>query len=163
MLPEIPLAWTHQLRIWRKLNRKKKAIIGGGEAPDPNDEYLLYQTLVGAWPYGTANGSPTPDFVVRISNYILKGMREAKQKTSWARHNEPYESAVGDFINSILQSTEFLETFLPFQRTTAHFGMLNGLSQTLIKLTVPGVPDAWLIPTTVTPWTSPFVRERCSE
>jgi len=90
-------------------------------------------------------------------------MREAKQKTSWARHNEPYESAVGDFINSILQSTEFLETFLPFQRTTAHFGMLNGLSQTLIKLTVPGVPDAWLIPTTVTPWTSPFVRERCSE
>jgi (1->4)-alpha-D-glucan 1-alpha-D-glucosylmutase len=143
MLPEIPLAWNHQLRIWRKLNRKKKAIIGGAEAPDPNDEYLLYQTLVGAWPYGTANRSPTPDFAERISNYMLKGMREAKQKTSWARHNEPYESAVGDFINSILQSTEFLDTFLPFQRTTAHFGMLNGLSQTLLKLTVPGVPDVY--------------------
>jgi len=86
MLSEIPLAWNHQLRIWRKLNRKKKAIIAGAEAPDPNDEYLLYQTLVGAWPYGTANGSPTPDFVDRICNYMLKGMREAKEKTSWSRH-----------------------------------------------------------------------------
>ena len=143
VLSEIPLAWNHQLRIWRKFNRKKKAIVGGAEAPDPNDEYLLYQTLVGVWPYESANGSPPPDFLDRIRNYMLKAMREAKERTSWARHNEPYESAVSDFIQSILQSKEFINAFLTFQRTVAYFGMLNSLSQTLLKLTVPGVPDIY--------------------
>jgi (1->4)-alpha-D-glucan 1-alpha-D-glucosylmutase len=105
VLSEIPLAWNHQLRIWRKFNREKKAIVGGAEVPDPNDEYLLYQTLVGVWPYESANGSPPPDFLDRIRNYMLKAMREAKERTSWARHNKPYESAVSDFIQSILATT----------------------------------------------------------
>jgi (1->4)-alpha-D-glucan 1-alpha-D-glucosylmutase len=74
---------------------------------------------------------------------MLKAMREAKEKTSWAKHNEPYESAVSEFIHSILQSPEFLDVFRPFQRKIAYFGMLNGLSQTLLKLTVPGVPDIY--------------------
>jgi (1->4)-alpha-D-glucan 1-alpha-D-glucosylmutase len=143
VLSEIPLAWNHQLRVWRKLNRTKKTVVGGAEAPDPNDEYLLYQTLVAAWPYQIANRISPPDFDNRIRNYTLKAMREAKEKTSWARHNEPYESAVSNFIRCILQSREFMDVFLAFQSTVAHFGMLNSLSQTLLKLTVPGVPDIY--------------------
>jgi len=118
-------------------------MVNGAEAPEPNDEYLLYQTLVGTWPYEITEGNPPRDFEERIRNYMLKAMREAKEKTSWARHNEPYESAVSEFIGSILQSTEFLEAFRPFQSKIAYFGMLNGLSQTLLKLTVPGVPDIY--------------------
>jgi len=143
VLSEIPIAWNHQLRIWRKLNRQKKILVDGAEAPEPNDEYLLYQTLVGAWPYEITEGNPPPDFEERMRNYMLKAMREAKEKTSWAKHNEPYESAVSEFIRSILQSAEFLHAFRPFQHTIAYFGMLNGLSQTLLKLTVPGVPDIY--------------------
>jgi len=143
VLSEIPIAWNRQLRIWRSLNRQWKVMANGAEAPEPNDEYLLYQTLVGAWPYEITDGNPPPPFGDRIRNYMLKAMREAKEKTGWAKHNEPYESAVSEFINSILQSAEFLDAFRPFQRKVAYFGMLNGLSQTLLKLTVPGVPDIY--------------------
>lgn len=143
VLSEIPNGWNHQLRIWHRLNRQKKVMVNGAEALELNDEYLLYQTLVGAWPYEIVEGNPPPAFGDRIRKYMLKAMREAKEKTSWAKHNEPYESAVSEFISSILQSAEFLDAFRPFQRKVAYFGMLNGLSQTLLKLTVPGVPDIY--------------------
>jgi (1->4)-alpha-D-glucan 1-alpha-D-glucosylmutase len=143
VLSEIPIAWNHQLRIWRRVNRQKKILVDGTEAPEPNDEYLLYQTLVGAWPCEITEHNSPPDFEARIRNYMIKAMREAKEKTSWAKHNEPYESAVSEFIRSILQSAEFLDAFQAFQRKIAYFGMLNGLSQTMLKLTVPGVPDIY--------------------
>jgi (1->4)-alpha-D-glucan 1-alpha-D-glucosylmutase len=125
------------------LNREKKGLSNGTEAPTANDEYLLYQTLVGAWPLETADGTPSAKFADRIREYMLKAMREAKDKTSWARPNETYESAVTGFVGALLESKEFLDTFLPFQRKVAFFGMLNSLAQTLIKLTVPGVPDIY--------------------
>jgi malto-oligosyltrehalose synthase len=143
VLSELPLAWRRQVRIWRKLNRDKKTMLNGTAAPDPNDEYLLYQTLVGAWPFEIASKSPPPAFRDRICSYMIKAVREAMEQTSWARHNQFYESGVTHFVNSILQSTEFLDAFAPFHRKIAHFGMLNGLSQTLTKLTVPGVPDIY--------------------
>ena len=143
VLSELPLAWRRQVRIWRKLNRDKKSIVNGKEAPDPNDEYLLYQTLVGAWPLEIAGQSPPPAFLDRICGYMIKAIREAMEQTSWAKHNQVYESAVTHFVSSILQSREFLEAFAPFQRTIAYFGALNSLSQTLIKLTAPGVPDIY--------------------
>jgi (1->4)-alpha-D-glucan 1-alpha-D-glucosylmutase len=143
VLSEMPFEWFRQVRTWRSLNRDKKTPCNGTEAPTANDEYLLYQTLVGAWPLQDPEGQPPQDFADRIREYVRKAIREAKDKTSWARPNESYESATLNFVNSILESAEFLHVFLPFQRKIAFFGILNSLAQTLIKLTVPGVPDIY--------------------
>ena len=142
-LSEMPLAWHRHVRGWRRLNRKKKTLCGRSEAPTANDEYLLYQTLIGAWPFGTDNQDPGENFVERICDFMRKATREAKENTNWANPNQAYESAVSHFVKSVLESKEFRDNFLPFQRKAAYFGMLNSLSQTLIKLTVPGVPDIY--------------------
>ncbi len=143
VLSETPLAWHRHVRNWRKLNRDKKTLCAEIEAPTPNDEYLLYQTLVGAWPFGTGNKGLGENFIERICDFMRKAIREAKENTNWANPNQDYELAVSRFVKSVLESKEFRDSFLPFQRKTAYFGMLSSLSQTLIKLTVPGVPDIY--------------------
>jgi (1->4)-alpha-D-glucan 1-alpha-D-glucosylmutase len=143
VLSEMPLAWHRHVRTWRNLNRDKKTPCNGTESLTPNDEYLLYQTLIGAWPFQTVNEKPPQEFAERIRHYMLKAIREAKDRTSWTTPNETYESAVANFVGALLESEQFLETFLPFQRKVAFFGMLSSLAQTLIKLTVPGVPDIY--------------------
>ena len=143
VLSEMPLAWHRHVRDWRKLNRGKKTLCGGIEAPTANDEYLLYQTLIGAWPFGLDNRGADDNFVERICEFMRKAIREAKENTNWANPNRDYELAVSRFVKSVLESKEFRDSFLPFQRKTAYFGMLNSLSQTLIKLTAPGVPDIY--------------------
>ena len=144
VLSEIPLLWRRKVRRWRDMNAARKRSINGMEAPSRNDEYLLYQTLVGAWPLET--DLPCEHFCRRIQDYMLKAAREAKEKTSWANQNVQYEGALVDFVAAVLSgfdSGEFLADFLPFQRRVAQFGMLNSLSQTLLKLTLPGVPDLY--------------------
>jgi (1->4)-alpha-D-glucan 1-alpha-D-glucosylmutase len=143
VLSEIPTEWHRRLRTWREMNRDKKTLDRGIEAPVSNDEYLLYQTLVGAWPIGDQASNLPQTFAKRICEYMLKSVREAKEKTSWANQNKKYEDAVTKFVNGVLGSAEFRKDFVPFQRKTSHFGMLNSLSQTLIKLTAPGVPDIY--------------------
>ena len=141
VLSEIPREWHRRVRTWREINKNKKRECDGAEAPTANDEYLLYQTLVGAWPFG--EDEPAPGFRERIRDYMLKALREAKEKTSWSNQNKAYEDAVTDFAHSVFESQEFRKDFLPFQRTVAHFGTLNSLAQTVLKLTVPGVPDIY--------------------
>ena len=143
VLSEMPLAWHRHVRGWRKLNRDKKTLSNGIEAPAANDEYLLYQTLIGTWPFGAGARDPGENFIERICDFMRKAIREAKEKTNWANPNQDYESAVLRFVKSVLESEEFRDIFLPFQRKVAYFGMLNSLSQTLIKLTAPGVPDIY--------------------
>lgn len=143
VLSEIPIEWYRRVRKWRELNRSKKTVCDGMEAPTRNDEYLFYQTIVGAWPVGAEAASPAVGFNERIRKYMLKALREAKENTSWANQNSSYEAAVIEFVNSVLESHDFRDDFLPFQRVVSHFGMLNSLSQALIKLTVPGVPDIY--------------------
>jgi len=142
VLSEMPLVWHRHVRRWRQLNRDKKTRLAAGDAPNANDEYLLYQTLVGAWPFEEPD-LPDETFVRRISEYMRKAMREAKTHTNWANPNQAYESAVLGFVEAVLKSRDFCESFVPFQKDTAYFGMLNSLSQTLIKLTAPGVPDIY--------------------
>ncbi|HTM39239.1 MAG TPA: malto-oligosyltrehalose synthase [Terriglobales bacterium] len=142
VLSEMPLAWHRHVRRWRQLNRDLKTSLGVWDAPDANDEYLLYQTLVGAWPFETAD-LPDATFIGRISEYMRKAMREAKSHTNWANPNEAYEKGVIAFIEGVLRSGAFFESFISFQRDAAYFGMLNSLSETLIKLTAPGVPDIY--------------------
>ena len=143
VLSEIPLEWLRQVRSWRDLNHNKKTVWDKMEGPTPNDEYLFYQTLIGAWPLEASTEQPPSSFVERVRGYMLKAIREAKDQSSWNRQNQRYEAAVANFVDSVVQSRNFREVFLPFQQKVAHLGMLNSLAQTLIKLTVPGVPDIY--------------------
>ncbi len=139
VLSEVPREWERAVRTWRKLNRKHKRLVNGILVPEPNDEYFLYQTLVGAFPFGDE-----PGFSERIKAYIVKAVREAKMVTSWLKPDETYEKAYLAFVEAILDAGEenpFLKSFLPFQGMVAEYGIWNALSQALLKITSPGVPD----------------------
>jgi (1->4)-alpha-D-glucan 1-alpha-D-glucosylmutase len=141
VLSEIPQAWERQLKLWHKLNRGRKPSVASSAVPDRNDEYFLYQTLLGAFPF---DDDVDPDFVERIKAYVVKAVREAKAHSTWAKPNKEYESAFLSFIDAIMSPSDenqFLREFLPFQRRIAYYGIFNSLGQTLIKLTSPGVPD----------------------
>jgi len=149
VLSEISALWGIRVREWRRFNRNHKRLVNHKPAPSPNDEYLLYQTLVGAWPLlsidkNDRNGWKT--FSERIEDYMVKAIREAKQNTSWINRNAEYETAVLSFVRALLNpdpKNRFLNDFLPFQRWVARIGIWNSLSQTLFKLTCPGVPDIY--------------------
>jgi (1->4)-alpha-D-glucan 1-alpha-D-glucosylmutase len=143
-LSEIGPAWRAALLRWRKFNAPKKTLIDGKPAPDNNDEYLFYQTLIGAWPR-TAPGTPKFDaFRARIVAYMQKAIKEAKVHTSWISPNEGYDRAMEDFVQQVLggeEANSFLNDFSQFHWRIARAGMLNSLAQTLFKMTAPGVPD----------------------
>lgn len=146
VLSEIPSAWKLSLNRWRRLNRSRKRQVDGQPAPSRNDEYLIYQTLFGTWPLDDLDVDALADYRQRIAAYLLKAVREAKEHSSWININEDYEAALAGFIDGLLapgESNLFLTDFAPAARRLAHFGLLNGLAQTLIKLTAPGVPDIY--------------------
>jgi (1->4)-alpha-D-glucan 1-alpha-D-glucosylmutase len=140
-LSEIPARWYRAVRRWQNMNRDLKTVIEDQAAPDANEEYLLYQTLLGAWPLDAA-GEPPQSFVQRIQEYMVKALREAKIHSSWLNPDEEYEQAARDFISKILSPEgPFSKDFAEFQAPIARAGMFNSLSQTLLKITAPGVPD----------------------
>jgi (1->4)-alpha-D-glucan 1-alpha-D-glucosylmutase len=115
--------------------------VEGQPAPSMNDEVLIYQTMLGAWPL---QKDEVPIFRERLQQYMVKAVREAKEHTSWIRPRLDYESALASFTESILASPEsgrFLKEFASFQKTVSHCGALNSLSQLLLKVGSPGVPD----------------------
>jgi (1->4)-alpha-D-glucan 1-alpha-D-glucosylmutase len=144
VLSEIPEEWNDSIHLWRELNHDRKTKVAGELAPDGNEEYLIYQTLVGAWPFGELSREGHADFISRIQEYMNKALKEAKVHTSWVNSDEDYERAVRDFIGGILApdaQNQFLREFAPFQKRIARGGIFNSLSQTLLKITTPGVPD----------------------
>ncbi len=146
VLSEIPAEWRRQVLRWMRQNRDHKREVGGEPAPDGNDEYLLYQTLLGACPIEALDPAGSESFRQRIEAYMLKAVREAKRHTSWINPNAEYEEALVAFIRALLEPDKhnrFLEPFLEFRKTVVRFGLLNSLSQTLFKLTAPGVPDLY--------------------
>jgi (1->4)-alpha-D-glucan 1-alpha-D-glucosylmutase len=141
VLSEIPTEWQKAIRTWSRVNAKRRTKIKGQTIPDRNDEYFLYQTLIGAFPF---DGDVNPEFIERIKAYMIKAVREAKVHTAWLKPDTTYESAYLAFVEAILSTSEknrFLNEFLPFQHRIAHYGVFNSLAQTLIKITAPGVPD----------------------
>ena len=140
VLSEIPQEWRKCLMRWRQINRRKKTLVEGQWVPDRNEEYLLYQTLLGVWPLYPA-GASEDFFKKRIKDYMLKAVREAKVNTSWISPNGPYEDALLKFIDALLSHRPFLNDFELLAKKVAYFGMLNSLSQTLLKITCPGTPD----------------------
>ena len=146
VLSEIPGEWRGHVLRWVRLNRDKKREVGGEPAPDGNDEYLLYQTLLGAWPLEPMDRAGSEEFQRRIEACMLKAVREAKRHTSWINANEEYETALAGFVRALLAEgarNRFLADFASFAREIARIGLFNGLSQTLLKLTAPGVPDIY--------------------
>jgi len=142
----MPQEWVEAVRRWHNLNASHRTLIAGEPAPHPNDEYLLYQTLAGAWMLEAESTEGSKDFLQRMSAFMLKALREAKTHTSWLDPNRAYEDAVSRFVTTILSkssSNPFLADFQQFQRRLAFFGQFNSLSQTLLKLTSPGVPDIY--------------------
>jgi (1->4)-alpha-D-glucan 1-alpha-D-glucosylmutase len=135
-LAELAADWEVNVRRWAKLNA---AIRDRSQprAPSATHEYLLYQTLLGAWPLeGVAE-----DFVERIKAYLTKAAREGKTETSWLEPDAAYEAALLQFAEAILRSDAFVQDFDAFARRAALIGALNSLSQLALKATVPGVPD----------------------
>ncbi len=144
VLSEIPEEWNRALHRWREMNRGRKASVEGAAAPDANEEYLVYQTLVGTWPLEGLTDENRGDYTRRLQEYMRKALKEAKLHTSWINPNEEYERAVADFVAALLDTSvsgDFIRDFEEFQRLPARAGLLNSLSQTLLKTTAPGVPD----------------------
>jgi (1->4)-alpha-D-glucan 1-alpha-D-glucosylmutase len=142
VLSELPREWRAALTRWTRLNGRKKVSVQGRVAPDRNEEYLLYQTLLGAWPLAGVDD----EVVRRIAEFMLKALKEAKVHTSWITPNTEYEDAVLQFVRSILdprESAAFLEDITQLQKKVAFFGIFNSLSQTVLKLGAPGVADVY--------------------
>ncbi|HSQ12087.1 MAG TPA: malto-oligosyltrehalose synthase, partial [Candidatus Deferrimicrobium sp.] len=143
VLSELPDEWDECLKTWSKINRAKKIKIKGEEAPDRNDEYFLYQTLIGSYPVGDSGHG---DFLERLRAYLVKAVREAKVHTEWLKPDLAYEEAFTSFAGALLapgENNRFLSELAPFARKIAQCGMYNSLGQTLLKLAVPGVPDCY--------------------
>jgi (1->4)-alpha-D-glucan 1-alpha-D-glucosylmutase len=139
VLSELAAVWIACVQEWRALHAPLRCQVQDLEAPDGNDELLIYQTLIGAWPLE----EPAPDFEPRVRECLLKSMREAKQRTTWRAPNPAYEAAILDFVSAIIQPAHcaFRSGFLRLQSLTSFYGALNSLSQLVLKLGAPGIPD----------------------
>jgi (1->4)-alpha-D-glucan 1-alpha-D-glucosylmutase len=143
VLSEIPGAWKAAIVRWRALNRRFKTAVHGVLAPDPNEEYLLYQTLVGVWPFEMTDEA-RPGLRLRVAAFMTKALREAKVHTNWVSPDESYEAAVIRFVEAMLdprRSAPFLRSFEELQSRVAQHGVYNSLAQLVIKIAAPGVPD----------------------
>ncbi|HKX10909.1 MAG TPA: malto-oligosyltrehalose synthase [Stellaceae bacterium] len=150
VLSEIPGEWDRAARRWAALNGRWKVDLDDRRAPSRNDEYLLYQALIGAWPVeldeAPFEAAGLAAFTARIQAFMVKAAREAKLATSWANPSKDYEHALAQFVARLLDPESgkvFLSDFLPLQCRIARIGMLNSLAQLTLKLTCPGVPDIY--------------------
>jgi (1->4)-alpha-D-glucan 1-alpha-D-glucosylmutase len=148
VLSEVPEEWGAALARWMRLNAPLRREIDGESAPDPADEIMLYQTLVGAWPLELAadDRDALDAYRQRVAAWQEKALREAKRKSEWAAPNLDYEAACRDFLIQILdpeRPARLAEDIAGFVGRIAAPGALNGLAQTLLRLTSPGVPDLY--------------------
>jgi (1->4)-alpha-D-glucan 1-alpha-D-glucosylmutase len=144
-LTEIPGELRAALSRFTRMNRPHARRTEGRSAPDRRDEYLLYQTLVGAFPdEAPAPGTPgLAEFAERIQAYMQKALREAKRHTSWTNPDDEYEAGVRAFVERILASPPFLSALSALAARVAGAGRISSLAQVAIKLFAPGVPDVY--------------------
>lgn len=145
-ISELPGQWRKAVNRWSKLNRKQRRKVDGEMAPSANEEYLIYQTLLGIWPLEEMTVEVRAELVQRLQEYLLKALKEGKVNSSWTEPNEEWEAAVTEFIAAILdekRSAKFLADFEPMAAAIAGLGMMNSLSQMILKCTLPGVPDIY--------------------
>jgi (1->4)-alpha-D-glucan 1-alpha-D-glucosylmutase len=141
VISDIPSLWENQIKQWHTMNDKHKVIDNNHKIPNPNDEYFIYQAIIGSLP---VKDMSSEDFEARLKNYITKVLREGKEQSNWTEPEETYEKATHQFIHSILSDTEgFLKQTEPFLHKVAYLGVINSLTQTLLKFTAPGIPDTY--------------------
>jgi (1->4)-alpha-D-glucan 1-alpha-D-glucosylmutase len=143
VLSEIPERWAERLRQWSRMNEAHASKVETTSVPDRNDEYLYYQTLIGAWPL---HEDEWPAFVPRLQDYFIKASREANVRTRWVAPNQAHEAALRNFVARTVDrraNAEFCSSFEEFMDWLGPYGMLNGLGQTLLKASAPGVPDCF--------------------
>jgi (1->4)-alpha-D-glucan 1-alpha-D-glucosylmutase len=146
VLTELPGDWRRSLDAWSRLNALHKTHVSGELAPSANDEYLYYQTLLGAWPMGEPSRAEMESFRIRLREYMLKAIREAKVHTSWTNPDPDYEEATVRFVDRTLDPTfarVFFEQARRFKERLERPGQVNSLVQTALQLTCPGVPDVY--------------------
>ena len=148
VLSEMPRAWSAQVLRWRRANRPHRRVLTDGRSvPDANEEYLLYQTLVGVWPFVSSNGRL--QLVERVQDYMTKAAHEAKVNLSWVNPNAEYVDALLGFVERVLspatrgRPNAFLEQIERFVTAVQLFGAMNSLAQVLLKITAPGIPDVY--------------------
>src|SRR5688572_14996257 len=139
VLSEMSSAWRLQLRRWHVANRSRRTEVGAESWPTKADEYHYYQALLAVWPF------PFPKDISslkeRLKAYMLKAVREAKLRTSWINPDAEYEAALERFVLQSLENPVFVKEVNDAVARLAHVGMLVGLSQALVKVASPGVPD----------------------
>ncbi len=144
VLSEVAEQWAAATAEWSRLTAPHKTTIDGAASPDTAEEYLLYQTLVGAWPlHGLAN---EPDFPARIRAFMTKARHEAKVHTSWINPHVAYDAAADSFVEAVLdpkRSAAFLESVETFVGTIVRPGLWNSLAQVVLKTAAPGIPDVF--------------------
>lgn len=146
VLSEIPREWRAALRRWSQANDKKRHTLNGDIVPDRNEECLLYQTILGTYPIEEVSEEEYEEYCGRIRDYMVKAMREAKVHTSWISPNGEYEDYVMRFVSSILKrspANDFLTDFAVMNKKLIVCGMYNSLSQVLLRIFSPGVPDLY--------------------
>jgi (1->4)-alpha-D-glucan 1-alpha-D-glucosylmutase len=140
VLSEMVPEWRAALDRWTTMNASHKRAVNGVRVPEINEEILIYQTLLGMWPVADADRE---QLSARLQKFLVKAAREAKNHSSWLDPNEPYEQALFAFVDAIIKDRRFLDDFLPMQREIAFYGALTSLSQLVLKLGAPGIPDIY--------------------
>ena len=129
VLSEIPEEWASGIKEWAAFSYK-----GKNPLIDRNDEYFIYQSMLGSMP---ADGL-SPEFKKRFKDYVIKAVREAKVHTAWIKPDEKYESSILSFIEGLFANSRFLKSFLDFSGKVTYYGMLNSISQTVLRFACPG-------------------------
>lgn len=146
VLSQVPQQWRSAVNRWSRINRRFHEEVDGQAAPSRNDEYLLYQTLVGIWPLVPPDDNQHEQLIERLVRYMEKATREAKAHTSWISPDPEYDHAVGQFVRNVLRNdpkNRFLQEFRQFHEKILDCGLYTALSQVVLKLTSPGVPDTY--------------------
>ena len=146
-LSEMPDGWRAALDLWRKTVADMLDTVDHAPAPDANDQYMILQGLLGAWPFEVLerdDATGLAAFRDRFKGFVEKALREGKRHSSWINQNGPYESACAKLVDRLLApGSAFLTAFRPLAQRLARAGLLNGLARTVLKLTLPGVPDTY--------------------
>lgn len=141
VLSELATEWQQQVKTWFDMNQSLHQVVHANAAPSMNDEYFIYQSIIGGWP---ANGRPDAEFIERLGDYMTKAVREAKVNSNWETPDADYENACTEFIRRLFDPQHnFLRAIQPFAEKVSEYASIYSLSQTVIKMTAPGIPDIY--------------------
>jgi (1->4)-alpha-D-glucan 1-alpha-D-glucosylmutase len=143
VLTEIPEQWGSTVRYWFSIGARHRTGTNGHSAPSRSDEYMFYQALVGAWPFGWDGEEGRAQFIERMQAFMLKATHEAKVETSWITPNAAYDAAVTRFVHDVLEDADLRVSARDFTRWISTYGASNALARTVLRLCSPGVPDTY--------------------